>query len=252
MPITHVWQPSGTDENPNKLGPEKWRANHTGTLEISEVVGLEPALAGKETAGAAAGVQSNLDTHDEATTGAHGGIVAEGDSRLSDPRTPTNHGSDKHSVAYEAADPAIQPHITGTGSPHTPAGIGAATASHDHASAYEPKDTAIQTHITGTGSPHTAVGVGAEASGTVETHRASGTHSTAQPPAAHNQGADTITTGTLDGDRLPTLSVAKRGGCPATGTPSGKYLKDNGTWDAPAGGSGLTQAQVLACVSLRC
>jgi hypothetical protein len=55
-----------------------------------------------------------------------------------------------------------------------------------------------------------------------------------------------VTSGTLDGDRLPALSAAKRGGVPATGVPSGKYLKDDDSWDSPAGGSGLTQPQVLA------
>ena len=48
--------------------------------------------------------------------------------------------------------------------------------------------------------------------------------------SSHNQGAETITSGALDGDRLPALSSTKKGGVPATGTPSGKYLKDDGTW----------------------
>jgi hypothetical protein len=49
-------------------------------------------------------------------------------------------------------------------------------------------------------------------------------------PVAHNQSAETITTGTLDGDRLPSPTSTKKGGVPMTGTPSGKYLKDDGTW----------------------
>jgi hypothetical protein len=57
--------------------------------------------------------------------------------------------------------------------------------------------------------------------------------------SSHNQDASTINAGTLDGDRLPALASAKKGGCPATGTPSGKYLKDDGTWATPAGGGGL-------------
>lgn len=60
--------------------------------------------------------------------------------------------------------------------------------------------------------------------------------SDARTPLAHNQGADTITTGTLDGDRLPGFSTTKKAGVPATGTPSGKYLKDDGTWNTPSGG----------------
>ena len=51
--------------------------------------------------------------------------------------------------------------------------------------------------------------------------------------ATHNQDATTITTGTLDGDRLPDFSATKKAGVPATGTPSGKYLKDDGTWGTP-------------------
>lgn len=56
-------------------------------------------------------------------------------------------------------------------------------------------------------------------------------------PTSHNQDATTITTGALDGDRLPALSTTKRAGVPATGTPSGKFLKDDDTWAAPSGGS---------------
>ena len=40
-------------------------------------------------------------------------------------------------------------------------------------------------------------------------------------------------TGTIDGDRLPTLSTSKRGGVKETGSPAGKYLKDSDTWDFP-------------------
>lgn len=69
-------------------------------------------------------------------------------------------------------------------------------------------------------------------------------------PTAHNQSADTITTGTLDGDRLPAISQTKKGAVPLTGAPSGKYLKDDGTWsDLPA--SGLTLPQIMAAATLR-
>lgn len=56
---------------------------------------------------------------------------------------------------------------------------------------------------------------------------------TATPTAHEHAGAD-VTSGTLDGDRLPALSATKKGGAPATGTPTGKFLKDDGTWAAPA------------------
>lgn len=48
--------------------------------------------------------------------------------------------------------------------------------------------------------------------------------------ASHAHAATDITSGTLDGDRLPGLSSGKKGGVPATGTPSGLFLKDDGTW----------------------
>ena len=128
-----------------------------------------------------------------------GTAVVTSDARLSDARTPTTHSHAESDVtglasdlaAKEAANANLQTHVTGTGSPHTAAGVGAeasgAVATHDglatvHASAttiggkaipsagFEPLSAAIQTHIGGTGSPHTAAGVGAEASGAVATH----------------------------------------------------------------------------------
>ena len=50
---------------------------------------------------------------------------------------------------------------------------------------------------------------------------------------SHAHAASDITSGTLDGDRLPALSTTKKGGAPATGTPSGKFLKDDNTWALP-------------------
>lgn len=55
-------------------------------------------------------------------------------------------------------------------------------------------------------------------------------------------GAD-ITSGTIDGDRLPAMSATKKGGVPATGTPSGLFLKDDGTW--ASGGGGVTVHSAL-------
>lgn len=63
--------------------------------------------------------------------------------------------------------------------------------------------------------------------------------SDARVPLAHNQDASTINTGTLEGDRLPGLSTTKKGGVPATGSPSGLFLKDDGTWATPSGSGGL-------------
>jgi len=61
-------------------------------------------------------------------------------------------------------------------------------------------------------------------------------------PTAHNQSATTITTDTLDGDRLPAISNTKKGGVPMTATPAGKFLKDDGLWFQAF--SGLTQISV--------
>ena len=47
-------------------------------------------------------------------------------------------------------------------------------------------------------------------------------------PSTH--AGEDITTGTIDGDRLPSISTTKKGAVPLTGTPSGKYLKDDGNW----------------------
>jgi hypothetical protein len=67
--------------------------------------------------------------------------------------------------------------------------------------------------------------------------------------ASHSHGGADITSGTLDGDRLPALSATKKGGVPATGTPSGNYLKDDGTWAAPAA-SGMGYALQVRATSL--
>jgi hypothetical protein len=52
-----------------------------------------------------------------------------------------------------------------------------------------------------------------------------------------HDGAD-VTTGTIDGDRLPAISTTKKGAVPLTGTPSGKYLKDDGNWTTLPASSG--------------
>jgi hypothetical protein len=68
-------------------------------------------------------------------------------------------------------------------------------------------------------------------------------------PSAHTHASSEITSGTLDGDRLPVISTTKKGGVPATGTPSGKYLKDDGTWAAIPGGGDMLAANNLSDVS---
>ena len=56
--------------------------------------------------------------------------------------------------------------------------------------------------------------------------------------AGHSHAGTDITSGTLDGDRLPAISTTKKGAVPATGTPSGKFLKDDGNWVSSGMGLG--------------
>ncbi len=108
-------------------------------------------------AGTTEGVKlSQANTHDSADTDS---ATSSLHHTIGTSATQAAAGNHAHSGTYEPADAAIQSHITGTGSPHTAAGVGA-----------EPADAAIQAHITGTGSPHTAAGVGAEAAGAVSAH----------------------------------------------------------------------------------
>jgi hypothetical protein len=62
-----------------------------------------------------------------------------------------------------------------------------------------------------------------------------GEHASAFADASHNHAGADINSGTLDGDRLPAPSTTKRGGVVATGTPSGKFLRDDDAWVAPLG-----------------
>ena len=51
--------------------------------------------------------------------------------------------------------------------------------------------------------------------------------------ASHAHAGNDITSGTLDGARLPAMSATKLGGVPATGTPTGLILSDSGFVSAP-------------------
>jgi len=51
--------------------------------------------------------------------------------------------------------------------------------------------------------------------------------------------------GKVDGDRLPAFSTTKKAGVPAVPTPSGQFLKDDGTWASPAGASHNRQHAIM-------
>jgi len=55
----------------------------------------------------------------------------------------------------------------------------------------------------------------------------------ARTPLSHAHSGSDISSGSLDGDRLAAPTTTKRGGVKETGIPSGKFLKDNDTWDTP-------------------
>lgn len=62
-------------------------------------------------------------------------------------------------------------------------------------------------------------------------------------------GRHTIDSDAIAGSRLPALSSGARGGVPGTGTPSGKFLRDDDTWAVPAGSldiSGLTEETTVS------
>lgn len=61
--------------------------------------------------------------------------------------------------------------------------------------------------------------------------------------SSHSHAAADITSGTLDGDRLPAMSSTKLGGVPATGAPSNKFLRDDGSWQS-AGSATINSSAV--------
>ncbi len=54
------------------------------------------------------------------------------------------------------------------------------------------------------------------------------------PETTELYDASQITTGTLDGDRMPAISTTKKGAVPATGAPANHYLRDDGNFTHPA------------------
>ena len=101
----------------------------------------------------------------------------------------------------------------------------------------------IDTHLDSISNPHSVtkgqVGLG-NADNTADLNKPISTNTQTaldgKAATTHNQDASTINAGTFDGDRLPSISDTKKGGVPATGAPTGLYLKDDGSWAMPAGG----------------
>jgi hypothetical protein len=60
------------------------------------------------------------------------------------------------------------------------------------------------------------------------------------PFADHQHAATDVVCGLLNGNFLPDMSQTVKGGVPATGVPSGKFLRDDGTWAAGGSGSGYS------------
>jgi len=63
-------------------------------------------------------------------------------------------------------------------------------------------------------------------------------NSDARTPVTHVHAASDITSGTISGTLLPAISTNAQGAVPQTGTPSGKFLKDDGTWAVSGAGTG--------------
>ncbi|MBI4962507.1 MAG: hypothetical protein HY913_04460 [Desulfomonile tiedjei] len=79
----------------------------------------------------------------------------------------------------------------------------------------------------------------AAAQSDIDTHEVAAAPHSGHAPSSHTHAAGDVSSGTLDGDRLPTISGTKRGGVPNTsGTPGSKVLYDDDTWKEPPGAVG--------------
>ncbi len=150
--------------------PTDAEVDYATSLELETAIAVHAALTtGVHGAGASTlATAADITTHAALTTGVHGvgaGTVA----HLAHTHAGTTEGvklaqANTHESADTDSATSSLHHTIGTSATQAAAG------NHAHAGTYEPADAALQTHITGTGSPHTAAGVGAEAAGAVSSH----------------------------------------------------------------------------------
>lgn len=195
--------------------------------------------------------------HDHAPTDVMGTAIVEGDSRLTNARTPISHGhepSEINGTAVITADSRL-----------SDARVPTSHGNEKHASAFiVAADVHSNANDPAPGEKSALVGTsGTPGSGNKYVTDGDARNTNARTPSSHQHPESEITNlvtdlgnkeatanknavsgycgldaaQKIDGDRLPGLSTTKRGGVKDTGTPSGKFLKDDDTWATPAGGS---------------
>ena len=110
-----------------------------------------------------------------------------------------------------------------------------------------PEDSTIITVLDSAQNDKVSVSIGSTSQGDLEAHavKTTGVHG-AGVNTLENTGNKGIANGyapldastLVDGDHLPTMSQTKKGGVPATGAPSGLFLRDDATWQAAGSGAG--------------
>ena len=169
-------------------------------------------------------------------------------------------------LPFEPVNANIQAHISSTSNPHstTYAQVGAEPANSNiqahilrtdnpHATTYtqvgaERANANIQAHISSAANPHgvTLAQVGGEAANVnIQAHiglTASNPHGVTKThiglpnvPDVNCTIASNITSGTLDGDRLPAMSTAKAGAVPPTVDTDSSIFLSRAGWGVPAG-----------------
>jgi hypothetical protein len=161
-----------------------------------------------------------------------GTAVVTADSRLSDARAPTSHGNEKHASPFivaadvhsNANDPALGEKSALAGTSGTPG------SENKYVTDGDTRNTNARTPSSHS-HPESEITSLVTDLGNKEV--------TANKNAVSGYcGLDAGQK--IDGDRLPGLSATKRGGVKDTGAPSGKFLKDDDTWAIPTAGGQIT------------